>query len=152
MPGTDRVIAGSKIGQFYLLNRNNLGRIQAGNGQIPQSFLGTSGCAAVLTFQVCAQVMGQALAYQSSPPVLYVWGVRDRPKAYAWQQNGFNPVAISTGSYAVQYPGGVLAHSAYKNVSSTGLLWALTSDVPDQDFFFGPGFNLTFAVRAVETS
>ena len=51
-----------------------------------------------------------------------------------------------------QYPGGVLAHSSYSSVPETGIVWALTSEVADDGFYFGPGFRGTGALRAFAAS
>ena len=73
-------------------------------------------------------------------PTLYVSRVRDKIGACPFSSGRFATTPSSIGSMSAQYPGGVLAHSSYLSTAGTGIVWALTSDVPDAGFYFGPGF------------
>lgn len=152
IPGTRLLLAGSKTGIFYLVNPDNLGRIQTSDTQIVQRFLGTAGCESPLDFQVCAQIMGQVFAYAEGTPTLYVWGVHDKIRAYPFSSGRFATTPSSIGSMSAQYPGGVLAHSSHLSTAGTGIVWALTSDVPDAGFYFGPGFLGAGTLRAFDSS
>ncbi len=152
IPGTNMVYAGGKTGIFYVSNTGALGHVVAGNGQIAQSLAATPGCSLPLVFQGCYQIMGHALWYSAAHPALYVWGVHDRLKAYAYSGGQFNPTPISTGVSSAYYPGGVLAVSSYLGTQGTGIVWAITDQTPDNGFYFGVGFNGAGTLHAFDAA
>jgi hypothetical protein len=117
IPGTNEVVGAGKEGRFYVLNRNNLGHTQVGNGQIVQSFQVTSG----------GNIHG-APTYWNGPsgPRVYVWGEQDRLKALAFDGVTFNsnPISQSANPAPPGMPGGFLTLSADGSQAGSGVLWA----------------------------
>jgi hypothetical protein len=111
----NQLVGGGKDGRFYVLNRGNLGHTQAGNGQIPQAFLASSG----------EHIHGSP-AYWSGPngAWAYLWAEEDVLKAFNWTGTIFNitPSSVSTMSAPLGMPGGFLTVSA--NGGQAGVLWA----------------------------
>jgi hypothetical protein len=119
IPGTNQVIGGGKSGTFFLLDRNNLGHTQSGNGQIAQHFQATSG----------GHIHGGPV-YWSGPagPWLYVWGEQDFLKAFAYNSGTatFNPTPVSQSPFTAPpgMPGGFLSLSANGAQAGSAILWA----------------------------
>jgi hypothetical protein len=152
IPGTDLLLTGGKTGVFYLMHTSSMGHVQSGNNQIVQNFLATTGCQIPLMDQGCAQIMGQAFWYSAAVPTLYVWGVHDQLKAFQFSNGQFNISPATTGTLNAYYPGGVLAHSSYQGTAGTGIVWAVTSDVADNGFYFGPGWVGTGTLHAYDAT
>ncbi|MBZ5626105.1 MAG: hypothetical protein LAQ69_46580, partial [Acidobacteriia bacterium] len=117
VPGTSDVIAAGKDGYFYVLDRNNLGHTQTGNGQILQTVRVTPN-----------QNIHGAPAYWNGPggPWVYVWGEQDYLKAFAFVGSILNTVPVSQSTYPAPLgmPGGFLTISANGGQQGTGILWA----------------------------
>jgi hypothetical protein len=141
IPGTNLMIVTGKTGAVYLTDAAKLGHMQKGNPQVVQQFLATAGCTTPLTFENCAQIMGQAFWSTAPVPKLYMWPVHDRMRAFEFVNGRFNTTPVSMGAERANYPGGVLAHSSYLGTTGTGVVWAITCDKPDKQFYFGPGFT-----------
>jgi hypothetical protein len=152
IPGAGLVLGGGKTGTVFLLNTNAMGHTQTGNGQIVQSFLGTTGCTVPVMDQGCSQIMGQAFWYSAPTPTLYLWGVHDQLKAYQFSNGQFSTTPVSTGTMSAYYPGGVLSISSNLSTPGTGIVWAITNDTPDQGFYFGPGWIGTGSLRAFDAT
>lgn len=152
IPGTSLVFGGSKSGTVYLLQTGNMGRVVSGDPQIVQQFTATSGCIIPYISQGCAQIMGQVFWSGNATPTMYLWGVHDVLRAYSFSAGQFNTTPVGLGTTSAYYPGGVISMSSYKGVSGTGIVWALTSDAPDNDFYFGPGFTGPATLHAYDAN
>lgn len=152
IPGTNLVFGGSKTGTIYLLSTTSLGQLSPGDANIVQSFTATSGCAVPFIDQGCAQIMGQVFWPSAPVPTLYVWGIHDVLRSYQFSGGRFNTVPGSVGTGQAYYPGGLIALSSYQGIAGTGIIWALTCDTPDNDFYFGAGFNGTATLHAFDAN
>lgn len=152
IPGTSLMIVAGKTGVVYLMDTASLGHVQAGNTQIVQQFQATTGCAQPLTFENCAQIMGQVFWSAAAIPTLYIWGVHDRLRAFQFVNGRFNTEPVSVGTMQAYYPGGVLAHSSWLGTPGTGIVWAITCEKPDKLFYFGPGFTGPGTLRAFDAA
>ncbi len=105
-----------KQGVAYLLNRDNLGKFQAGNdSQIVQSFdWGLCGTGRCLIF-------GTPAYFQN---VIYMAAVGDRLKAYTLNNGQLSLSGQSTNTF--QWPGATPVISA--NGSNNGIVWALETN------------------------
>ncbi|MBV9744112.1 MAG: Ig-like domain-containing protein, partial [Acidobacteriia bacterium] len=127
IPGTDLIVSGGKQGAIYLVNRDNMGHLQAGNGQIPESF-GEIG-----------HGIHSGLAYwnNSSGGMLYVLGARnDNLNAYRMSNGTFGTTPVSTSAITANYATG-LSVSANGSTPGTGIVWAAD-----------PGSNALYAFDA----
>jgi regulation of enolase protein 1 (concanavalin A-like superfamily) len=116
LPGTHRVIAGSKQGIFYLLDRAQLGHYHAGDdSQIVQSFVGGKG-----------HIHGTPVFFaDGSGARLYAWSEGDHLNAY--QFDGlFAPTASARSTMAAPpgMPGAFLSLSSDGGKPGTSILWA----------------------------
>ncbi len=124
LPNTNLLVVGGKDGTLYLLNRSNLGGLQAGNTQIVQFFVATAGCGS----GPCSEphhftVWSRTL----SPLLLYSWASNDVLKGFSFSNGTFNTTPFATGSLTLDSPGGVLALSSNGEVAGSGVLWAMIS-------------------------
>ena len=116
VPGTNVVIGAGKDGLFYVLDRNNLGHSQSGNGQILQSFRVASG-----------NVHGGPIYWNGSAgPRVFVWGEDDYLKSFAVSGALLNTTPVSKSPYAAPpgMPGGFLTVSSNGTQAGSGVLWA----------------------------
>jgi hypothetical protein len=110
------MVSAGKQGVIYLLNRDNMGRFQAGSdSQIVQSFPG-----GVCGPGTCA-IFGTP-AYFSNR--VYTVAVGDRLKAYSLDAGQLSLSGQSTNTF--QWPGATPAISA--NGSANGIVWALETN------------------------
>jgi len=116
VPGTNDVIGAGKDGLFYVLDRNNLGHSQSGNGQILQSFRVAIG-----------NVHGGPTYWNGSAgPRVFVWGEDDYLKSFAVSGALLNTTPVSKSPYAAPpgMPGGFLTVSSNGTQAGSGVLWA----------------------------
>ncbi len=118
IPDTNWLIGGDKQGVLYLLDHNNLGRFRPDdNNQIVQSFKAANG-----------NLHGSPVYWKSQDkgPLVYVWGERDKLKAFQVGSNGLqtSPLSSSTMSSPEGMPGGFLSISANGSTPGTGIVWA----------------------------
>ena len=119
VPGTPLLIAGSKAGMMYVLNRDKMGGFNMfADQQIVQRFPASSG------FMYGTPVYWHR---EGSRPWIYSWGVDDRLKAFQAGDTQINPVPISQSleSISSPRPGGFLSLSANGHDPQSGILWAL---------------------------
>ena len=121
VPGTHSLIAAGKTGTIYVLNTNNLGKLQAGHGQTIQTLQVTSGC-------ICDATDDLIFWNNASGPTLYVWPLGDVLRAYSWVGGKLLTAPVSMNKIPSNYPGGFLTGSSNGSTSGTGIVWALTGD------------------------
>jgi hypothetical protein len=110
------MIAGSKHGAFYLLDRDNLGHFnEAGDTQIVQSVAGLGG-------------MWSTPAYFDRK--IYFGGANDRLKCFTISNAFVNPTPVGQGPGTIAYPGASPCISA--NGTNNAIVWLLqTSGSPN---------------------
>ena len=136
------VAGGGKNGRLYILDRANLGRWAAPQGdpgvQVPQF-----NKQALQEERLCHfHVHGAPVIWDGAPQgtVAYVWSEQDHLRAYAWDKHtrkfGWNddaklfdarPIAISEFGFVegvMLMPGGFIAVSADGKDPKTGIIWA----------------------------
>ena len=122
IPDSPLMFSGGKEGVIFLLNRNNMGKLEGASSGPLQRFQAGHGCGR----QDCAQTLGTAFWRRQNDGVLYVWDRRDVLRAYNFVNNRFvtTPAAVSavkpgmTGGPAVSANGGDVA---------SGIVWAVTT-------------------------
>jgi hypothetical protein len=119
IPGSPMMVAGSKAGFYYVLNRQALGGFDMfDDQQIVQRFQGSKG------FLYSTPLIWQRAG---GKPWLYSWGMNDRLKAFEWNGARFNPLPVSQSDEKITSPrpGGFLSLSAQGQDPLTAILWAL---------------------------
>ena len=119
------LIAGGKDGMIYLLDRNNLGHLQSGNEQIPQSF-------AAIGFGI----FNMAYWERTDGGILYLRGFNDSAKAFRLTNGKFDPHFFSQTTFAKGLPLDGMALSANGSADDSGILWLTATPNGEQ---VGPG-------------
>ena len=122
IPNSPLMFAGGKEGVIFLLNRNDMGKLEGANGGPLQRFQAGKGCGQ----KDCAQTLGTAFWGRQNDGVLYVWDRRDVLRAYNFVNNRFvtTPAAVSAAKPGMT--GGPTVSANGSDVSS-GIVWAVTT-------------------------
>ena len=93
IPNSPLMFSGGKEGVIFLLNRNDMGKLEGANGGPLQRFQAGNGCGQ----KDCAQTLGTAFWSRQNDGVLYVWDRGDVLRAYNFVNNRFvtTPAAVS---------------------------------------------------------
>ena len=126
IPGTAYIIGGGKQGLLYLVNTNNMGKLQS--------------TSPVQEFQADNGLWGSPVFWNnSSVPTLYVWGVGDSLKSFRYNLTTAKfdtPFAaastVKTPSSNGGDPCGALSVSSNQSVAGSGIVWA-TIPLADPD-------------------
>ena len=113
LPGGNMLVAAGKQGRIYLINRDQLGHLQPGNGQITQNFQAAQ-----------YGIYSMAFWNNSNGPLLYVWGWADYLFSYAMTDGQLLTARSAQSSFRTGFPGGILALSANGSTPGSGILWA----------------------------
>ena len=121
IPGTSLLVGMGKDGIFRVVNTTDMGKYNSGADNDVQEFTATS------------NPFYSSPIYWDSPnngPVVYVWGVADVLKAFAFNGSKFNTTPVSQGT--IQNSTGEsnaapLSISASGSAQGSGILWAAAS-------------------------
>ena len=116
IPGTNHILAGSKEGKLYLMDRAGLGGFTPGSDSVVQSFRGFNG-----------HLHGSPVYYNgANGQVIYIWSEMDNLKAYKYANGQLitTPLATGTTRVADGMPGAMLSISANGATPGTALVWA----------------------------
>jgi hypothetical protein len=118
IPGTNAILNGGKFGNYYLLDRNDMGHFNAtGDTQILQRV------------SLSTNIPYAAPIFWNSPagPRIYLWPARSSLREFAMSGGLIQPTPAATNSNSLPPMGGFLSLSANGSTPGTGLVWALTS-------------------------
>jgi len=116
IPGTNHILAGSKEGKLYLMDRASLGGFTPGSDNVAQSFRGFN-----------SHLHGSPIYYNGqNGQVIYIWSEMDNLKAYKYENGRLlsTPIATGTTRVADGMPGAMLSLSANGTTAGTALVWA----------------------------
>jgi len=122
IPNSPLMFAGGKEGVVFLLNRNDMGKLEGANGGPLQRFQAGNGC----RLQDCAQTLGTAFWRRDNDGVLYVWDRRDVLRAYNFINNRFVTTPANVSAAKPGMTGGPTVSANGSDVSS-GIVWAVTT-------------------------
>jgi hypothetical protein len=122
IPNSQLMFAGGKEGVIFLLNRNDMGKLEGARSGPLQRFQAGNGCGQ----KDCAQTLGTAFWGRQNDGVLYVWDRRDVLRAYNFVNNRFvtTPAAVSATKPGMT--GGPTVSANGSDVAS-GIVWAVTT-------------------------
>jgi hypothetical protein len=125
IPNSHFMFSGGKEGVIFLLDRDNMGKLEGASGGPVQRFQASHGCGP----KDCANTLGTAFWRRDNDGVLYVWDRRDVLRAYNFVDNRFltRPAAVS--SISAGQTGGPTVSANGSDVAS-GIVWAVTTDSP----------------------
>jgi hypothetical protein len=142
LPGTSLSLAvgGGKDGRLFVLNRANLGGYDPNVNNVVQTIAGNN------------PIFGSPIYWAGpSGQYLYIWGVNDVLRQYAWNPAAaqFQTPPVASSSASAFFPGGMMALSA--NGSSNGILWATTTYQNPDDYGTIPGVLHAYDASNVST-
>jgi hypothetical protein len=122
IPDLPLMFSGGKEGVVFLLNRNDMGKLEGANGGPLQRFQAGNGCGQ----KDCAQTLGTAFWSRQHDGVLYVWDRGDVLKAYSFINSRFVTTPASVSAAKPGMTGGPSVSANGSDVSS-GIVWAATT-------------------------
>lgn len=119
IPGTSYIAGGSKGGMLYVVNTNNMGKLNTSSDQAVQEFRASNG------------LWGSPAFWNNT---MYIWGRSDQLKAYAFSGNRFNTSPTSQGSYLTGggQTSGSVSVSSNGTTAGSAIVWA-TAPAGDPD-------------------
>jgi uncharacterized protein (TIGR03437 family) len=130
------VIGGGKEGVLYVLDRNNMGHMQAGNGQIVQSFQA-----------IGFGIFNMAYWEKSDGPIVYLRGFNDAVKGFRMTNGKFATAPFTQSSFATSLPFDGMAISANGSEADSAILWLAATDNGDHN-----GNGILYAFSATDLS
>ena len=119
IPGTSYIGGGSKGGMLYVVDTNNMGKLNTSSDQVIQEFQADNG------------LWGSPAFWNNT---LYLWGVREQLKAFTFSAGRFITSPTSQGSYATGsgQTSGSVSVSSNGTTAGTQIVWA-TAPAGDPD-------------------
>ncbi len=123
LPGSGYIVGGGKEGVLYVVDPNNMGKLQKGNAGLVQSFRAVPQL----------HIMGGGVVWdrttQGLPLQFYHWGESDYLKAFTFTDHRFDLRQTRRGKdYIDSHPGGILTLSANGAEPGSGIVWAWGSN------------------------
>lgn len=125
IPNSPLMFSGGKEGVIFLLNRDDMGKLEGVNRGPVQRFQAGHGCGQT----DCANTLGTAFWRRENDGVLYVWDRRDALRAYNFVNNRFVTTPAAVSATAPPQTGGPSVSANGSDLSS-GIVWAVTTDSP----------------------
>jgi hypothetical protein len=122
IPNSPLMFAGGKEGVIFLINRENMGKLESDTTGPVQRFKATNGCGQ----KDCAQTLGTAFWARKKDGVLYVWDRNDFLNAYDFVNERFVTTASAVGKEKRGMNGGPTVSANGSDVAS-GIVWAATT-------------------------
>jgi hypothetical protein len=123
IPNSPFMFSGGKEGVIFLLNRDDMGKLEGANGGPLQRFQAGMGCGQ----KDCANTLGTAFWGRPNGGVLYVWDKNDVLRAYNFVNNRFVTTPASVSGARPGMTGGPSVSANGSDVSS-GIVWAATTE------------------------
>jgi hypothetical protein len=125
IPNSPFMFSGGKEGVIFLLNRNEMGKLEGVNGRPLQRFQAGNGCGQ----RDCAQTLGTAFWRRQNDGMLYVWDRRDVLRAFHFVNDRFVTTPAAVSAVQPAQTGGPSV-SANGSDESSGIVWAVTTQNP----------------------
>jgi hypothetical protein len=122
IPDSPLMFSGGKEGVIFLLNRNDMGKLESAAGGPLQRFQASQGCGQ----RDCAQTLGTAFWRRQNEGVLYVWDRRDVLRAYNFVNDRFVTTPAAVSAVKPGMTGGPTVSANGSDVGS-GIVWAVTT-------------------------
>jgi hypothetical protein len=122
IPDSPLMFSGGKEGVIFLLNRNDMGKLEGANSGPLQRFRASQGCGR----KDCSQTLGTAFWARQHDGVLYVWDREDVVRAYNFVNNRFVTTPSAVGAVKPGMTGGPSVSANGSDVGS-GIVWAVTT-------------------------
>jgi hypothetical protein len=123
LPGSGYIVGGGKQGIMYVIDPDDMGKMQKGNPKLIQSFRAVP----------VLHIMGGGVVWDRSSVgqslMFYNWGESDRLRAYAFDGHKFDVKNVKIGKeYIGGHPGGILTLSSNGATPGTGIVWSWGSN------------------------
>jgi hypothetical protein len=123
IPNSRLMFSGGKEGVIFLLNRDDMGKLEGANGGPLQRFQAGHGCGQ----KDCANTLGTAFWRRHNDGVLYVWDRRDVLRAYNFVNDRFVTTPAAVSATVPGMTGGPSVSANGSDVGS-GIVWAVTTE------------------------
>ncbi len=149
----DRLLTGSKDGQLYVLDTNNLSKYNADKDHILQTFT-TPGKASGAN----GHLHGGPIDYQipGKDEVVFVWPEAGQLLSYRMDPKTFlldpTPTQGTAAKTPPGHPGGILTLSANGSAPGTGIVWASTSADGGDGAWHGTTAGILYAIDAADVT
>ena len=119
IPGTSYIGGGSKGGVVYVVDTNNMGKLNTSSDQVVQEFQADNG------------LWGSPAFWNNT---MYLWGVNEQLKAFTFSGGRFTTSPSSQGAYVTGTgeTSGSVSVSSHGTTAGTGIVWA-TAPAGDPD-------------------
>jgi hypothetical protein len=119
LPNSGYIVGGGKQGIMYVVDPNDMGKLQKGNPKLVQSFRAVP----------VLHIMGGGVVWDRSavgqPLMFYNWGESDRLKAYSFDGKKFDTAHMTRGKdYIGGHPGGILTLTSNGATPGSGIVWS----------------------------
>ena len=123
LPGSGYIVGGGKQGILYVVDPDNMGKLQKANAGLVQSFRAVPKL----------HIMGGGVVWDRSsaglPLLFYNWGESDFLKAFTVSGKRFDLTQTRSGKeYIDSHPGGILTLSSNGAKPGSGIVWAAGSN------------------------
>lgn len=142
IPGSNRIVAGSKNGTFFVLDGHQLGHMTADNK------------GAIQTVETKGGRMLAGPAYWEGPngSAIYQWSESDFLKAYHFKDGMIDAAFFAKGATASHgSPGGSISISADGSKAGTGIVWGTITTGGSADHGNAAGVLYAFDAETLET-
>ena len=111
IPGTSYIAGGSKGGMLYVVDTNNMGKLNTTSDNVIQEFQADNG------------IWGSPAFWNNT---MYLWGVSEQLKAFAFANGRFTTSPTSQGTYTTGggQTSGSVSVSSNGTTAGTGIVWA----------------------------
>jgi hypothetical protein len=125
IPGTSLIVGGGKQGLIYVIDTNNMGKLDTSADQVLQEFQAESG------------LWGSPAFFND---FMYVWGINDSLRAYEFSPSGKYFYTATQGAYVTGagQTGGAVSVSSNGTNAGTAIVWA-TAPTADPSSGLVPG-------------
>jgi hypothetical protein len=123
IPDSPLMFSGGKEGVIFLIDRNDMGKLEGAARGPVQRFQASNGCGQ----RDCAQTLGTAFWSRQNDGMLYVWDRRDVLRAYSFVNNRFVTTPAAVGRVKPGMTGGPSVSANGSDVAS-GIVWAVTTE------------------------
>jgi uncharacterized protein (TIGR03437 family) len=129
IPATNLLYAIGKEGALFLLDQTNLGHQATLNKQVVQTFQAADPTLSLIQQEGSSLIFNTAFWDNLGGQLLYLWPSRHSPRSYRMKNGLFETTPYSTNTTALnQWPMPGMTVSAYGSLSSSGILWATSTN------------------------
>jgi len=125
IPGTKLFVAGDKRGLAYVVDKDDMGGLTAGDRQIVQKWQASAPALAGGGGTFRGTNGGGAFYKKGNGGFYYTWGIGDRLKAYRFADGKFDVQPAVNVTSLTGFPGGAISVSANGDTAGSAIVWGV---------------------------